>query len=106
MDTAQEALFRAMLNGGWMAESSGNVEAPTGYFGHMTNTVYELAEIRDAFSETIETYGNPSDDDIVGHWIVVLDSNGIIWIERQSTTLREWDSYIKLEKEFAKWEEN
>ena len=82
MDTAQEALFRAMLNGDWFTQSDGDVEWSLGFFGWVHNHPSELASIRDAFSDVIDSYGNPADEDIVGVWWADINSNGIVRISK------------------------
>jgi hypothetical protein len=80
MDTAQEALFKAMLNEGWFIASDGDVESPTGYFGYVANRENELAEIREAFSDTLDAYGPVADEDLIGAWIASIASTGVISI--------------------------
>lgn len=82
MNTAQEALFKEMLNNGWFTESDGDVEAPTGFFGYAVNTKSELREVLENFSDVVETYGRPADEQIVGVWIASIDNLGVIHIEK------------------------
>ena len=57
MNTAFEALMKAMLQGGWFIKSEGDVESPLGFFGYVTNTKPELNEIYDAFEDVVKAYG-------------------------------------------------
>lgn len=82
MDTAQEALFRAMLNEGWFTASDGDVEASPGFFGYVTNEVAEIPEILDAFEETVDAYGAPEMEEIVGSFVAIIDYLGFIYIVR------------------------
>ena len=82
MDTAKEALFRAMLNHGWFIKSDGDVECPLGYFGYVNNEQNELRSIYDAFEDTVKAYGEPDDEDVVGNFFAYINSNGTIHIYR------------------------
>ena len=82
MDTAQEALFRAMLVDGWFAESDGDVEFSLGYFGWMHNHPSEVSEIRAAFEDTLNAYGPITDEQIVGVWWARINTQGIITITK------------------------
>lgn len=82
MDTAQEALFKAMLNDGWFTASGGDVQAPTGFFGYMVNTKAEIQEILEAFSEVTDTYGLPADEQLLGVWWAVIGDQDTIRIEK------------------------
>ncbi|AHG24438.1 hypothetical protein PBI_DAMIEN_48 [Mycobacterium phage Damien] len=103
MDTAQEALFRAMLQDGWLTDSTGDVEAPTGYFGYVSNTIHELAEIREAFEDIINSYGDPEDSEIEGHYVITLTSAGIIHIHKHNTSRGAYETYKTLESEYNQW---
>lgn len=95
MDTLQEALFKAMFSNGWFADSDGDVEAPTGYFGYVVNAREDWTpEFLSAFEDTIKAYApdNWEHDDVyrdnwirnnwVGVWSAYINSNGIITIYR------------------------
>lgn len=103
MDTSLEALFKAMIGNGWFINSNGDVEAPCGYFGYTNQTHAELEEIYEAFSDTVEAYGKPSDDDIVGSFFAYIDSNGIISIEKFDSVDQAHDRYNAFELEYATW---
>lgn len=101
MDTAQEALFRAMLTDGWFTASDGDVDSPTGYFGYVTNTLAEycgqgfdsitgepfspehpaIGSILAEFNDTVSVYGIPAISDIVGAFVVKINSDGILTIQ-------------------------
>ena len=76
MDTAMEALFKAMLNDGWFTESDGSVDSPTGYFGWTLIQAGDVKEILDAFDQTVSAHGTP--ENIVGVWYAWINSDGII----------------------------
>lgn len=82
MDTAQEALFRDMLNHGWFTESYGDVESPTGYFGYVVNAWGEYNEVRNNFFDTISAYGDVAPMDFYGVYSAWINSDGIVTIHR------------------------
>jgi hypothetical protein len=103
MRTALEALFDAMITGGWANESDGHVESPTGHFARISNAPNELSEIRQAFSDVTDAYGMPSDDDITGHFLVMTDSQGFIHITRYHAESDLIRRYRHLCEEYFAW---
>ena len=82
MDTAQQALFRAMLTDGWFCESDGDVEWSLGYFGYVHNHPSELQSVRQAFEDTLNTYGEVSMEEFAGIWWADINSDGVIRISK------------------------
>lgn len=102
MDTKVEALFRAMMNGGWFTATNGDVESPTGFFGYVTNLKADLFELYQAFEETTNAYGKPADNDIIGSFIAYIDTAGNITIERETEFgARLW--YKNTSNAYDKW---
>ena len=102
MNTALEALLRDMLNDGWFTKSDGDVNSPFGYFGYVTNTDNELLEIYKVFSETIDMYGQPKDEDIIGSFVAYISDDGSITIERMSEVeAKLW--FDNSERDYGKW---
>jgi hypothetical protein len=103
MDTALEALFKDMLNNGWFTKSDGDVESPFGYFGYVINTEAELWELFQAFEDTIECYGQPLSEDVIGSFIAYINSDGIITIERMANNLEAELWYHNTSRDYTKW---
>lgn len=103
MDTALEALFRAMLQEGWFCASNGETDSPTGFFGYVTNEPNEIKELTEAFFKTLETYGAPSDSDVIGAFTAHIDSNGIISIHRWDSKQEAEKAYLAASSEYEKW---
>jgi hypothetical protein len=82
MNTAREALFKAMLQHGWFTASGGSDESPLGIFGYVINTQPELKELYEAFEDVIKAYGKPNDEDVIGNFFAYLNGNGVIHIYR------------------------
>lgn len=81
MDTAQQALFRAMLADGWIV-AHGEDDAPTGTFGFVTNYPSEKPNILAGYGEVIRQYGIPTEEQFIGTFVVQLNSDGVINIRR------------------------
>ncbi|AEK10197.1 hypothetical protein FDI14_gp118 [Mycobacterium phage SirDuracell] len=103
MKTAIEALFQAMCGDGWFTASNGDVESTTGFFSYVTNTPAELGDIRREFSEVIEAYGNPADEEIIGSFVVLEDNLGFIHIERYASDEEARARYSNLEYRYERW---
>lgn len=106
MDTAIQAVMRAMLQQGWFTKSDGECEAPTGYFGYVTNTKAELESIRDAFSDVIEAYGDFKDEDMIGSFLCVIDAAGGFWTFRKANDEKAKREFKIYEKRYTQWCEN
>jgi hypothetical protein len=106
MRTAIEALFDAMVSDGWANESSGDTEAPTGWFARISNSAAELGEVTDAFSDVIEVYGRPADGDMTGHFLVTGDSLGFIYVTRYETEAELIEEYQRLDREYDTWNDD
>ena len=105
MRTAIEALFDAIVSGGWANRSDGNVEAPTGHFAMVSNSPDELLELRQAFEDVTDVYGDVSDADLTGHFIVITDSAGFISITRYPSAVSAASEFVTLQNRFAAWNE-
>ena len=101
MDTAQQALFRAMLNNDWATKSDGDVDSSTGFFGYMTNPQAEVASILDAFADIVVAYGRPADSEIVGSWVVRINSHGIIFIDQEADDNAAHSAYRELSDRYT-----
>lgn len=103
MDTALEALFKAMMNHGWFIRTDGEVEANTGFFGYVTNTEAELEGIYDGFDDVVTAYGKPKTEDIVGAFFASIDSDGIIHITRTETDKEAKRLFFETVERYNKW---
>lgn len=105
MRTATEALFDAIVSGGWANRSDGDVESPTGHFALVSNSREELPELRQAFSDVIDTYGDVSDDDLIGHFIVTTDSDGFVDVTRYPSVVSAASEFVTLSRRYTAWNE-
>ncbi|ANA87341.1 hypothetical protein PBI_KAMPE_109 [Gordonia phage Kampe] len=110
MDTAQEALFKAMLNNDWFTASDGHVDSPTGYFGYVTNTERDNltatnGEFMSFFGETIGAYGWPKHDELIGSFVASINSDGIITIVEFPNDTLAREQFNKLQIAYESWNE-
>lgn len=73
MKTDLVNLMQTAITQGWANQSDGDVESPTGYFARVEIGA-DWEEMRDA----LEYDGDKPKD---GHYCVVEDSNGSVWID-------------------------
>mgnify|MGYP001791810815 CR=1 FL=1 len=105
--SARDEVLHAMSVQGWANRSDGNVEAPTGFFAIISNSPAELAEVVAAFDEEIEGTEDSdfSTSELVGHFVLVEDSQGFVGVYDYSTELGARVFYDELEDTFSKWDE-
>jgi hypothetical protein len=110
MRTPLEALFDAMITGGWANESDGHVESPTGHFARISNSESEVfgwpGGIKDSFADVISAYGMTDEQlrEAVGYFLVMTDSQGFIHITRYHAESDLIRRYRQLEDQYADWE--
>lgn len=118
-DPTTEALYVMSLDG-WFTESSGNVEAPTGWFAWTEIRENELGSTEDgsgilgAFEKEFADIEGLDPMSLVGGWILYQDSQGFVdaveyeltpqsglagWVQRSSAH----KAYVELEAEYAAW---
>lgn len=102
MDTAIQALFKAMLLNGWTVHSAGS-DAYGAVFGVMHNYESEIPEILSAFSEITDVYGVPYADQIVGNFIVTIPDTGAVQIEKIITLNSAYSEFARREKQYTIW---
>jgi len=94
-----QAFFKS-LPGEYFEKDSGNVEAPTCWFG----LVEVDKEIRDLY--LLDTPDEPVPDEVAdGRYLVQIDNNGIVWAYQTDTDATDLGvEYMRLEQEFARWD--
>jgi hypothetical protein len=106
MRTGLEAVLQAMVTGGWANESGGAVDAPTGHYARITNEPTDVSGIVDAFEDTIHTYGLDDMGLLIGHWLVVEDSQGNVTVTAYDNPINLTRDYLALDDAFALWDES
>jgi hypothetical protein len=90
---------------GWCNEFSGDVECPTGFFARMSNTAREVAEIAEAFEEDFKELGLVDINELVGHFLLMEDSDGFVSVVKyEDEELLKYD-YRRLDDVYCYWSE-
>lgn len=103
----RDEVLGEMQDNGWANASSGNVEAPSGYFSRISNSEAELPEIYQAFESTIEemgTYGFTAEA-LLGHFLLITDSQGFVNVAQFESEAHLIHDYETLERMYDEWEE-
>lgn len=103
MKTALEAVLQAMVSGGWATDSDGDVDSPQGAFARVTNEEAELAEVVAAFQDTINTYEMEDTRELIGHFLVVEDSQGFVHVTRYDNPIALTRDFQQLQDAYAEW---
>lgn len=114
-----EALYVLSLDG-WFTESSGDVEAPTGWFAWTEIRENELGSAEDgsgilgAFEDEFATIEGLDPSSLVGGWILYEDNQGFVsaveyeltpqsglsgWVQRSSAH----KAFAELDAEYCAW---
>lgn len=103
MDTAQKALFKAMLSDGWFTASEGETDSPTGFFGYVINTWGDYKEVEEAFADTISTYGHVVPNDFYGAFTAVINDQGVIRIVKWDNKDDAKSAYDRAVEQYEEW---
>lgn len=106
MSSDFDHLFKSIVSGGWANEDSGNVEAPTNWFARVCIHADEANEVRDAFADdAIRPSGTViRPEEIVGHFLVEIDNNGLVWVYSYTDHLHLSHDYSVKEAEYIEWD--
>lgn len=83
-DSNRDDALHFLCTSGWANSSFGDVAAPTGYTWRITNAPVDVAEVNTEFGSLMEDWDGELTQDvrdaIVGHFLVVEDSNGLVHV--------------------------
>lgn len=97
-----ETLYVMSLEG-WANESSGDVEAPTGWFARISINEQELPEVVLAFMEDIQNIGLDTPSALLGHWLLRENSIGFVDAEEYDTEDELKAAYDELDGRYGEW---
>jgi hypothetical protein len=99
-DSARDELLYVMTLEGWANESSGESDAPMGFFARISNSPNEIAEIRDAFPrETVVL----DDAEMIGHFLCQENSQGFWYVESFDSEYELKRAYRHLDRLYSEW---
>lgn len=108
-----EALHRLSLEG-WANKSSGDVEAPSGFYARISVDASELEALHDVLSSDFEV-GDLDLNDLIGHFLVIEDNQGFVTVEQYTDAptsggLSGWDAstlllsaYAERDRQYSAW---
>lgn len=100
MNTALENLLRSITSDtSWLEADSGEVDAPTGWFGVLVITKDDVPNVRVSFDDADEV----SDEDMIGNWLVQINSQGIIYVVNHDTQAEAMNVFDHLETDYTNW---
>jgi hypothetical protein len=112
-DSARDSILSYLCLADWANESTGNVEAPTGYFSQITNfpadVQMENGEFSSIMEEWLEYNSEVTDSpelraELVGHFIVQSMDSGFVYVYKYDTEKEMLEAYDAMEREFFEWD--
>lgn len=101
-----DPLFKEIVGSSWCVRSSGNVEAPSGFFSvtEIPDNVHELDDMRDALIERLEgTFDDLAAWPAPGWYVTVENSDGIIFVYEVRDEVEANFQFANLEDQFDVW---
>lgn len=100
---ARERVLYQMSVDGWANESSGEVEATTGYFAKIVVEPAELPEVVDAFEEEIADAGMTDTQELIGNWLLLENALGQIAVRAYEGREELDHDYRILSEAYGAW---
>lgn len=111
-DSRRDEILHSLCLAGWSNDSFGDVEAPTGYVWRIANTWEDVRPINTEFNSLFEALEIPGMEDglspmnrriLVGHFIVIEDSNGFIYVRSFNSEGAMMQEYEYRELQYSEW---
>lgn len=111
--TARDSILHYLVTNEWGDASDGDVEAPTGWFARISNAPAEVhipnLEITSVLSDWFDANPEVTDSEelrteLVGHFLVVENSQGFVSVEEFPTLEALESSYRERELAFYVWD--
>lgn len=103
-DSVRDEILSMMANESWANASSGDVESPSGWFARISNDVADIVSIIDAFAkEAFEIDPNFDMSELVGHFLIVENDQGFVFVTEYPNELAVINAYNNLELMYAEW---
>lgn len=111
-DNEWDDVLHYLCQNGWANESTGNVEAPSGYVWRISNDVNDVSESNTEFNSLMEEWFQQNDmvdskdfrRALVGHFIVREDNNGLVFLQSFKTEKEMLEAYDAYELAFSEWD--
>lgn len=111
--SARDSILSFLCVDGWANESTGNVEAPTGFFSRISNEPADVQQENTEFTSIMEQWleQNPEVTDspelrseLVGHYIVQSMDSGFVYVYKYETEREMLGAYNDMEREYFLWD--
>lgn len=106
-DSARDDALHFLCTSGWANSSFGDVEAPAGYNYRISNAPVDVAEVNTEFGSLMEDWDGELTqevrDSLVGHFLVVEDSNGLVYVLRYQSEKELIATFDARENSFNVW---
>lgn len=112
--SARDDILHYLCTVDWAEESSGNTEAPSGYFWRISNAPGDVNLHNTEFNSVIEEWfkDNPEVTDssdlrfeLVGDFIVQGVDSGMVYVYKYDNKAEMLEAYAALEGTYADWDE-
>lgn len=97
-----ELLYNMSLNG-WSNDSSGDVQAPTGFFARISNSTDEISEVIEAFDDDLSELARRHAKELVGHFMLYEDNQGAVGVDVYADHASLLADYEELERTYSAW---
>lgn len=110
--SARDSILHFLCVGMWSNDSTGDVESPTGYVWRISNNWEEVKPINMEINSVLEEWFTENSEvtdspelrlELVGHFLVVEDSNGFISVHEYATKSLVLSAFESLEGIFNEW---
>ncbi len=111
--SARDSILHYLCVGEWSNASFGDVEAPTGYVWRISNDPADVhipnTEITSVLSDWFEQNNEVTDspelrNELVGHFLVVEDSAGFVYVVEFATESLLLTRFNALREDFDEWD--
>lgn len=104
-DSVRDEILYLMTLELWANESDGNVEAITGWFARVSNSLEDIVSLVDAFgTEAFALDPNFDFSELVGHFLIQENSQGFVYVTQYATEAELVTAYRDLETLFSQWD--
>jgi hypothetical protein len=113
-DSARDSILHFLCISDWAEESSGNTEAPSGYFWRISNAPGDVNLHNHEFNSVMEDWFamNPEVTDsselrfeLVGDFIVQGVDSGFVYVYSYENKAEMMEAYAALEEQYAAWDD-
>ncbi len=111
--SARDDILHYLCTSDWANESSGNTEAPSGYFWRISNKWVDVSSDNGEFNSVLTEWwaDNPEVADswdlrneLVGHFIVQGVDSGMVYVYQYDNEAEMLEAYAALEEVYAAWD--